>query len=337
MSTINEKIEKESAEPAESRIASTWKEASKFPTKRLLDYIGPTGLWILSFYLASIFMMIVLNIARLGFTGEAIFSAPSYFTQLFISYGLNSGKIAVPPPDTLLELPAYLDVDYGLQKIDFANALTSGAWLFAPLVIYVLGLLLAILPGSGFPQPIGDFDYLTNFQYFHNFVPFLGFTVNPETNIMTTTGAFYFLIAWLPIILACLIGAFVTKRIFKEKKNRSISVLKLMILNLVTGFIVGMQMGAITGEVNFRIIGALKTIFTSSYDNTGYFFSGQYHPNTIIIVSWFVNFIPMIMAAIWYLIYDPLEDYIVKTAKNTGAFTAKKFKKRFKKNNNSTE
>ncbi len=275
MSAINEKIEKESAEPAESRIASTWKEASNFPTKRILDYIGPTGLWLICFYLASIFMMIVLNIARIGFTGEAIFSAPTYFTQLFISYGLNAGKIEAPPPDILLELPAYLDVDYGLQKIDFANALTSGAWLFAPLVIYVLGLFLVILPGSGFPQPVGDFDYLTNFQYFHHFVPFLGFTVDPETNIMTTTGAFYFLIAWLPIILACLIGAFVTKRIFKEKKNRSISVLKLMVFNLAAGFIVGMQMGTITGEVNFRITGALKTIFTNSYDNTGYYSTGQ--------------------------------------------------------------
>lgn len=337
MSTINEKIEKESAEPAESRIASTWKEASNFPTKRILDYIGPTGLWLICFYLASIFMMIVLNIARIGFTGEAIFSAPTYFTQLFISYGLNAGKTEAPPPDILLELPAYLDVDYGLQKIDFANALTSGAWLFAPLVIYVLGLFLVILPGSGFPQPVGDFDYLTNFQYFHHFVPFLGFTVDPVTNIMTTTGAFYFLIAWLPIILACLIGAFVTKRIFKEKKNRSINVLKLMVFNLAAGFIVGMQMGTITGEVNFRITGALKTIFTSSYDNTGYYFSGQYHPNTILIVSWFVNFIPMIMAAVWYLLYDPLEDNIIKAAKYTGAFTSKTIKRMSRNNKKTTE
>jgi len=298
-------------------------------------------------------MMIVLNIARIGFTGEAIFSAPSYFSQLFISYGLNAGKTDAPPPDILLELPTYLDPDYGLQKIDFANALTSGAWLFAPMVIYVLGLFLVILPGSGFPQPVGDYDYLTNFQYFHHYVPFLGFTVDSETNIMTTTGAFYFLIAWLPIILACLIGAFVTKRVFKEKKNRSISVLKLMLFNLVVGFIVGMQMGTITGEVNFRITGALKTIFTNSYDNTGYYFSGQYHPNTILIVSWFVNFyfsgqyhpntilivswfvnfIPMIMAAAWYLLYDPLEDNIIKAAKNTRAFTSKTFK-RMSKNNN---
>ncbi|MHA1531711.1 MAG: hypothetical protein ACTSR6_06905 [Candidatus Heimdallarchaeota archaeon] len=337
MSTINEKIEKESAEPAESRIASTWKEASEFPTKRILDYIGPTGLWLLSFYFASLFMMIVLNIARLGFTGEAIFSAPTYFSQLFISYGLNSGRVDVPSADILLELPAYLDADYGLQKIDFANALTSGAWLFAPLVIYVLGLLFVILPSSGFPQPIGDYSYLTNFQYFHHFVPFLGFTVDPVTNIMTTTGAFYFLIAWLPIILACLIGAFVTKRVFKEKKNRSISVLKFMLFNLAAGFIIGLQMGTITGEVDFRITGALKTIFTNSYDNTGYYFSGQYHPNTILIVSWFVNFIPMILAAIWYLIYDPLEDNIIKGAINTGAFMSKTFKKMSKNNRKTTE
>jgi len=281
-------------------------------------------------------MMIVLNIARIGFTGEAIFSAPSYFSQLFISYGLNAGKTDAPPPDILLELPTYLDPDYGLQKIDFANALTSGAWLFAPMVIYVLGLFLVILPGSGFPQPVGDYDYLTNFQYFHHYVPFLGFTVDSDTNIMTTTGAFYFLIAWLPIILACLIGAFVTKRVFKEKKNRTISVLKLMLFNLVVGFIVGMQMGTITGEVNFRITGALKTIFTNSYDNTGYYFSGQYHPNTILIVSWFVNFIPMIMAAFWYLLYDPLEDNVIKGAKYTGAFTAKTYRRIFKKDDTTT-
>ena len=120
MSTINEKIEKESAEPAESRIASGWKEASKFPTKRLIDYIGPTGLWLLCFYLASIFMMIILNIARLGFTGEAIFSAPTYFTQLFVNFGLNAGKIKAPDLD--------LENDFYYQKVDFGNALSSGAW-----------------------------------------------------------------------------------------------------------------------------------------------------------------------------------------------------------------
>lgn len=319
MSTTNEKIEKESAEPAESRIASTWKEASKFPTKRLLDYIGPTGIWLLCYYLASIFMMIVLNIARLGWTVEAIFSAPIYFSQLFISYGLNSGKVKAPDLDR--------ENDFYYQKIDFGNALSSGAWLFAPMIIYVLGLFMTILPGSGFPQPIGDFDYLLNFQYFHHYVPFLGFNVDPETNIMSTTGAFYFLIAWLPIILACLVGAFVTKRVFKEKKNRSINVLKLMLFNLLVGFIVGMQMGTMTGEVNFRITGAIRTIFTNDYDNTGYLFSGQYHPNTIMIVSWFVNFIPMFLAAAWYLLYDPIEDNIIKSAKYTGAFTVKTYKR----------
>ncbi|MBK5114089.1 MAG: hypothetical protein KGD59_13945 [Candidatus Heimdallarchaeota archaeon] len=322
MSIINEKIEKETAEPAESRIASTWKEASKFPAKRLLDYIGPTGLWLLCYYLASVFMMIVLNIARLGWTAEAIFSAPTYFAQLFINYGLNAGKVKAPDLDR--------QNDFYFQKIDFGNALSSGAWVFAPMIIYVLGLLITIMPGSGFPQPVGDFDYLTNFQFFHHFVPFLGFDVNPVTNIMFTTGAFYFLIAWLPIILACVIGAFVTKRVFPEKKNRSISVVKFMLFNLLVGFIVGMQMGTMTGEVNFRITGALRTIFTSSYDNTGYLFTGQYHPNTILIVSWIVNFIPIALAAIWYLIYDLLEDNVIRISKATPGFFETKFKRKEK-------
>jgi hypothetical protein len=319
MSTVNKKTEQESADPAESRIASAWKEAVKFPTKRLLDYIGPTGLWLICYYLASIFMMMVLNIARLGWTGEAIFSAPTYFAQLFINFGLNSGKIKAPDLDR--------ENDFYYQKIDFDNALSSASWIFAPMIIYVLGIMLTILPDSGFPQPIGDFDYQTNFRYFHHFVPFLGFDIDPDTNIMFTTGVFYFLIAWLPIILACVIGAFVTKRVFPEKKNRSISVLKFMIFNLVVGFIVGMQMGTMTGEVNFRITGAIRTIFTNSYDNTGYFFTGEYHPNTILVVSWFVNFIPMILAAVWYLIYDPLEDQTIRLAKATPGFIVKTWKR----------
>ncbi|NHJ33219.1 MAG: hypothetical protein FK732_10170 [Asgard group archaeon] len=309
---MNEKNEEESTEPTESRIASVLKEVKTFPVKRLIDYIGPTGIWLLCYYVASLLMMIILNIARLGFTGEAIFSAPTYFAQLFISYGLNAGKTKVPPPGPLEEIPAHLDVDYGMQKVDFGNALSSAAWLFAPMVVYVLGLLMTILPGSGFPQPIGDFDYLTNFQYFHDFVPFLGFSVDADTNVMRTTGSFYFLIAWLPLIISCLVGAFITKRVFKEKKDRSISVIKVMFFNLLVGFIVGLQMGVITGDVTFRIIGALRTIFTNSYDNTGYFFSGEYHPNTILIVSWFVNFIPMILSTVWYLLYDITEDFVLR-------------------------
>ncbi len=313
MSTMNEKIEQESADPAESRITSAWKEATKFPVKRLLDYIGPTGLWLICYYFAAILMMIILNIARLGWTAEAIFSAPTYFAQLFISFGLNSGKVKAPDLDR--------ENDFYYQKIDFDNALSSASWIFAPMIIYVLGLFIAILPGSGFPQPVGDFDYLTNFRYFHDFVPYLGFEINPDTNIMFKTGSFYFLIAWFPIILASLAGAFVTKRVFPEKNNRSISVVKLMLFNLIVAFIVGLQMGTITGEITFRITGVIKTIFTNSYDNTGYIYTGQYNPNAILIVSWFINFIPMVIAAIWYLLYDQLEDRIIKAAKATPEFT----------------
>ncbi len=318
MSTMNETkpVEADNAEEVESRIVKAWKEARKFPAKRMVDYLGPTGIWIFAYYFSSLFIMIVLNIARLGWSLEAIFSAPTYFAQIFLNYGLNSGKVIADPLDT--------ENDFYYQKIDFENALTSASWISAPFIIYVLGLLIAILPGSGFPQPIGDYDYLVNFRYFHHFVPFLTERANG-----TKGGGFYFLIAWLPIIMSVLISAFVAKRVFsgEEDQTRNVNVLKIMLFNLLIGFIIGMQMGTLTGTVMFRFGGALKSIFTSSYDNEGYFFDGQYNPNTILVISWFINFIPMSLAALWHIIYSPLEDAIIKGANNSGKWINSKRKK----------
>ncbi len=318
MSTMNETkpVEVDNAEEVESRIVKAWKEAREFPAKRMVDYLGPTGIWIFAYYFSSLFMMIVLNIARLGWSFEAIFSAPIYFAQIFLNYGLNSGKVISDPLDTAN--------DFYYQKIDFGNALTSTSWIFAPFIIYVLGIFIALLPFSGYPQPIGDFDYLLNFRYFHHFVPFLTERANG-----TKGGGFYFLIAWLPIILSVLISAFVAKRVFsgEEGQTRNINVLKIMLFNLLVGFIVGMQMGTLTGTVRFRFGGALRSIFTSSYENEGYSFDGQYNPNTILVTSWFINFIPMILATLWHLIYSPLEDSIVKGVNNSGKWINSKKKK----------
>ncbi|NHJ86388.1 MAG: hypothetical protein FK734_13070, partial [Asgard group archaeon] len=230
MSANNKTKSNGDEEKIDIRLVNTWDEVKKYPVKKMIDYIGPTGIWLLSYYFASIFMMIVLNIARLGWTAEAIFAAPSYFAQIFINYGLNSGKIEAEPLDQ--------ENDFYYAKADYSNFLTSAAWLFAPMIIYILGIFINILPGSGYPQPIGDYDYLVNFQYFHDFVPFLN---------DTKTGGFYFLVAWLPMILSVIVGAFVSKRLFRSKRQINVNVLKIMLFNLIAAFIVGMQMGVMTG------------------------------------------------------------------------------------------
>lgn len=305
MSTITEEKEQQQ----KSKIMTTWDEMKSFKIKPFRQYIGPTGIWMLSYYFISIFIMIAMNIARVGWSGEAIFAAPSYFAQLFLNYGLNAGKVAADPLD-----PAS---DFYLEKIEFSRPLMSASWLFAPMIVYVLGLFLSILIGSGYPQPTGEFSYLENFFYFHERT--VALTGDPLANDPAKTGGFYFIIAWLPIILSAIVGAIISKRVFKKdenpKQHKTFNVIKVMLYNLFAGFIVGLQMGYMTGKVTFNIFGAIVTIFTSSYDNYGYMFTGQYNPNVIMLTSWFVNFIPIIIVAFTYIIYSPFEDKTISLIK----------------------
>jgi hypothetical protein len=290
---MSSETETETKEKKVPEIRVALKEVMKHPTKRVIDYIGPTGLWLFLYYASSLFVMIVINIARIGWSLEAIFKAPIYITQLFLSYGLNAGKVE----DTSIGNDVYYD------KVDFDNFMISAAWFFAPMIIYVLGIIFVILPSTGFPQPIGDYPERQNFLYFHNFVPFLN---------ENKRGGFYFLIVWVPLIVSIVLGAFLSKRFFKEGKGQpNINVIHIMIFNLLAGFVVGLQMGLITGSVDFDIRGALRTIFTNSYDNEGYFFSGQYHPNSIMITSWFINFLPLFVAVLYFAVYGSIEDRIL--------------------------
>ena len=219
MSTVNE--EKEQSQK-ESRTMRTWDKMKSFEVKRFRDYIGPTGIWMICYYVISIFIMICINVARVGWSGEAIFAAPAYFAQLFINYGLNAGKVDAPDTDP--------DLDFYYEKIEFGPFLVSASWIFAPMIIYVLGILMSILPGSGYPNPGGYYDVNDNFLYFHERTILLN-----ENKL----GGFYFLIAWLPIILATFFGAFISKRIFKDEKQfKGFNVIRVMLLNLVFGFIV---------------------------------------------------------------------------------------------------
>ncbi len=298
MSTINE----EKDQQHESKVMATWDKMKSFKAKPFKQYVGPSGVWILCYYFISLFIMIAMNIARVGWSGEAIFAAPAHFAQLFLNYGLNAGKVAADPLDVVN--------DFYLEKIEFGRPLMSASWLFAPMIVYVIGMLLSILSSSGYPQPIGDYGYLENFYYFHERT--VALSGDPLADNPGKSGGFYFLIVWLPILLSALAGAIISKRLFKDdpKQHKSFNVIKIMMFNLLVGFIVGLQMGYMTGEVTVSLWGTFKTIFTSSYENSGYMFTGQYNPNVLMFTSWFVNFIPIMIIAVIYLLYSPIEDKV---------------------------
>ncbi|MHA1500870.1 MAG: hypothetical protein ACTSSB_03395 [Candidatus Heimdallarchaeota archaeon] len=308
MSTTNEaqsNVETQATEEEtsdfKSRLAAAWEEAKSFKAKKMKSYIGPTGIWLLIYYGISLFVMIAMNIAIAGWSAEAIFTAPAYFAQLFINFGLNAGKV----------MDKSFDVGFYNQKIQFNTALTSASWLFAPMVIYVLGILFTILLGSGWPMPIGGYSYRLNHRYFHDYTVLL--------NSSNKGGGFYFLLVWLPIILSILIGAFVSKRIFPTEEERGVSVIKIMAFNVIAGLIVGFQMSELTGDVMLKPGLWLRAIFTNEFYGDvietviGYenYFTSQYNPFVIMLASWFTNFIPMFSAAIWYSVYDNNEQKVV--------------------------
>ncbi|MBD3190016.1 MAG: hypothetical protein GF308_05210 [Candidatus Heimdallarchaeota archaeon] len=273
--------DKEVKSDFKSRIDQAIENAKQPTVKRFKYYIGPTGIWLLAYYFSSLFIMICLNIARVGWSGEAIFAAPGYFAQLFINYGLNAGKVD----------------EFTYEKIEFNRALESASWLFSPWILYVLGFLFAILVDSGYPSPAEDYSYLDNYLYFHERTVALDSSKN---------GGFYFLIYWLPLIFATLIGAFISRRLF-DKDEVEISVLKVGLFNIILGFIVGLQMGVMTGDYSVSFVGFFRTIFGISEENTAVIFTGHYHPNGIMIMSWFLNLVPLIIVAVWYRVYNFLE------------------------------
>jgi hypothetical protein len=274
--------------PFKVRIKETLDEAMNFETKKIKHYIGPTGIWLLAYYFSSIFMMIILNIARVGFSGEAIFAAPAHFAQIFINYGLNAGKI----DETIFE------------KIEFGRTLMSASWLFSPAIVYVLGILLSFFPITGYGMPEGYYQFEDNYRYF-----------NQHTILLTQDGTngFYFLIVWLPLILSILVSAFIVKRLF-VKEDQNVNVFGLIIFNIFLAFIVGLQMGLMTGTYDVSVLGFFGTILRGTRDNTAVVFSesGHYHPNSIWITSAFVNLIPVALVIVWYAIYNLLEDKIIE-------------------------
>ncbi|MEA2070004.1 MAG: hypothetical protein U9O98_01800 [Asgard group archaeon] len=297
MSTVtdqsNEKAEKEQKKSFKSRLKAAWKEARSYETKKMKNYLGTTGIWLLSYYVSSILIMIAMNIARVGWSAEAIFAAPAYFAQLFINFGLNAGKTG----------------EFSYEKIEFNRALISASWIFAPIIIYVLGMMMSFLIGSGYPKPTGDYDYLENFYYFHERTVALN---------SDKSGGFYFFLVWLPLIISILIAAFISTRIYDKERRNDVNVFGLIFLNLLFGYIVGLQMGVMTGTYRFYIGGFFKTIFTNNRNNTGITFNGQYHPHSILIVSWFINLIPIFLVALWFAIYDSIEKQIIRLAEWSG-------------------
>lgn len=334
MSTTNEgqnvaetQETEESSKDFKSRLAAAWEEAKSFKAKKMKSYVGPTGIWLLTYYGITLFVMIALNIARVGWSGEAIFAAPAYFAQLFLNFGLNAGKV----------MDSNFDVGFYNQKIVFNSMLTSASWLFAPMIIYVLGILFSILPGAGWSMPVGNYTFNLNFRYFHDYTVLIN-----ENN---KGGGFYFLLVWLPIILSILIGAFVTKRIFPNKEERGISVVRIMLFNIIAGLIVGYQLSGITGQVIIKPGLWLKAIFTNEFygdvieSNLGYdnYYTSMYNPFVIMTASWFVNFIPMFAAAIWYIVYDNNEQKVIDGIKGFPQWTVQAWDKITRKSKKEAE
>ncbi|UJG42303.1 MAG: hypothetical protein K9W46_07780 [Candidatus Heimdallarchaeum endolithica] len=288
MSQLN--VEKTDSSEETKLGPRTEKEVWQDWGKSILSWLGdkihsPMGVWFISIWLVSIITMCITNSLR----GEPFFKGPSYWIGVFLTYGLNVGQ----------------DPSYRFIAKPVVN------WIFAPMVVITLGITLFILPDCGFFRngafPKEELDFQKTYMFFNTDV-WGSNLVNPDHPKWTVM---YLWIVWMPVFLGTAITSIYNYIVFKRIKKRKRTIpkpTKTLLYSLISTFIVGVAMALMTGNIELRFRGILRSVFIERKTNsffiygTQYNLSGQYHPIGLALTMWLINLLPFALVYMMFLI-----------------------------------
>ncbi len=225
--------------------------------KNLLIYkvSSPTTVWFSSLYLTGLLSMIGFNLGREGLNLNGLTGGPSYYSRVFLYYGLNGNStFDTPWVDGIL------------------------AWIFAPFIAIWLGLTLFYLKHAGYSKNGGTFtdpDGSLYFAFFNENV--YGYGIN----IFGVKGnLFYIGIVWLPIITASIVTTVYMKRVKRES-----SIITRFSFNFVIAFWVGLAMAKMTDpNVSFKFQGFFDSLYENRTFNSFVIYEGEYHPMMLALI-----------------------------------------------------
>ncbi|MDH5400970.1 MAG: hypothetical protein OEY49_00655 [Candidatus Heimdallarchaeota archaeon] len=236
---------------------------------------SPSAIWFISIYVNTLFAIIGFNIVRDkdGTFFDKIFGGPSYYSRLFLTYGLNSKSNPGPWAEGML------------------------AWIFAPFAVFFMGLGLFYLKEGGWARNsaiFSDPEGVKSYAFFSDLV--FGY----ETNIFgkfagegSKWNLFYIGLIWVPMF------ATITITILYEKKlDRKTSIVTRTIIN----FLIAIWIGTIIARVgdpslNYDWSNLWNNVMNERERNKFVIINKEYnyHPTFIAMYFVFIQFIPSIL------------------------------------------
>ena len=304
----NKMMATKKSETAEGKLISTelgprtQKEVWKDWTIATGKYIGkkihsPFGIYLLSTWFISFLIMGITNTMR----GGKFFEGPSYWIDIFLTYGLNNGQ------NSFLRLIAKPFL----------------VWFFAPMVVLILGWGLFLLADSGFLRngalPIDELDFNQTQKFFSYDNIWGQDLINPARPKWTKM---YIWLVLMPIILGAAFTGVYNFIVFKLiKKDKFIPSAKKFLLVIATScFIIGVEMALMTGNITLEFTGLFYSLFVDRTINDFIIYGtqyktegekthpGQYHPIAVALTLWLLYLIPFFVVYLVLLIVGNLDN-----------------------------
>lgn len=289
-----------------------WRDWSLASVKYIWKKIhSPFGIYLLSTWFISFLIMGITNTLR----GGKFFEGPSYWIDVFLTYGLNSGQ------------------DSTIRFI----AKPFLVWFFAPMVVLILGWGLFLLADSGFLRngalPVAEKDF-NELQRFFSYDNIWGQKlINPARPKWTQT---YIWLVFMPILLGAAVSALYNFIVFKKiKKTRYLPKAgKFLSVVAISCLILGVEMALMTGNITLDFIGLFYSLFVdrtlnefiiygSQYTTAGgKVHPGQYHPVGVGLTMWLLYLVPFMVTYGIFLIIGNLDnvwknkDFVYRWVKN---------------------
>jgi len=261
---------------------------------------SPMGTYFIFTWLTSIIIMGVTNTMRGDGEEFSFWKGPSYWMNVFLTYGLNTGQ------------------DISLRFI----AKPVLVWFFAPMVTILLGFSLFILTDSGFLRNgysiVDESDFAQTHRYFSMDDIWGSGLINPTKPKWVLM---YICIVWLPVLIGATLTGLYNFVVFKKilKKPYLPSVKLLLIIVLIAALVIGTTMALMTGDIELRFRDLLYSLFverrTNSFLIYGFEYKeltgnqGQYHPIAICLTIMLIYFIPFLITYGIFLMFGNMDNF----------------------------
>ncbi len=264
---------------------------------------SPMGIYLFSTWLISVLIMGITNSLR----GHSFWEGPSYWMNVFLTYGLNGGQEATL---RIIAKPVLV-------------------WFFAPMVALILGFALYMFADSGFFRngafPVDELDFAQSHK-FYNVENIWGSELINQANPKWTNT--YIWIVLIPIILGVLVSAtysFIMFKLVQKRKKYMPSVKSFLLIVFIASIIIGTAMALMTGDITLSFRNILFSLFVDRKTNNFLIYAeqGQYHSIGVAFSLWLLYLIPFLIIYGIFLIVGNLDkiwmnrDYLIRKIVNS--------------------